>query len=215
MSSRSALQRSAVAAVVVAAVCTASPAALAAAPISASTTTQADKGYGSEGQGPVTPVGPSAFGARSAAVTAPTISRSSVIQRAATWVGEGLDYNQGAYHDGYRMDCSGYVSMAWKLSSSLTTNTFAGAGVTKSISKGDLKAGDALLNDAAGNSGHVALFHKWANDAHTSYWGYEFSSSGVHHREIPYPYFSGYGTFLPVRNTSVVDDAPPVKTAGT
>ncbi|CAL9451911.1 FG-GAP-like repeat-containing protein [Streptomyces sp. enrichment culture] len=159
----------------------------------------------SPGQGPVTPV-PGTKSTFSATAAGPTITRSEVIDRAKTWVGIGLDYSWTGSHNGYRTDCSGYVSMAWHLSSSLTTDTFAGAGVIESISKGELKAGDALLNDNSGANGHVVLFEKWANSSHTSYIGYEFSSSGVHHREIPYPYFSGYGTFLPVRNKSVIDD---------
>uniref|UniRef100_UPI003D752058 NlpC/P60 family protein n=1 Tax=Streptomyces sp. WAC 04229 TaxID=2203206 RepID=UPI003D752058 len=159
----------------------------------------------SPGQGPVTPVqGQKTSLAATAA--APTITRSEVIDRAKTWVGIGLDYSWTGSHGGYRTDCSGYVSMAWRLSSSLTTDTFAGAGVIESISKGELKPGDALLNDNSGANGHVVLFEKWANSSHTSYWGYEFTGSGVHHREIPYPYYSGYGTFLPVRNKSVIDD---------
>ncbi|MEV6264236.1 VCBS repeat-containing protein [Streptomyces sp. NPDC051784] len=159
----------------------------------------------SPGQGPVTPVtGRTPFGASS--TTAPAITRSEVIQRAKSWVGQGLDYSWTNYHDGYRMDCSGYVSMAWRLSSSLTTDTFAGAGVTTSISKADLKPGDALLNDASLANGHVVLFGKWVDSARTSYMGYEFTGSGVHYRQIPYPYYSGYGTFVPVRNKSVEDD---------
>ncbi|MFI5529615.1 FG-GAP repeat domain-containing protein [Kitasatospora sp. NPDC051853] len=143
-----------------------------------------------------------------AAVTAsemaPAITRSETVKRARGWVGQGLDYSWTNYHEGYRMDCSGYVSMAWKLSASLATNTFAANGVIANISKGDLKAGDALLKDGAGADGHVVLFEKWVDS--NSYMGFEFTPSGVHYREIPYPYFSGYGTFVPVRNKSVVDD---------
>ncbi|MCS0604937.1 VCBS repeat-containing protein [Streptomyces sp. LP11] len=166
------------------------------------------------GQGPVTPV-PGRRTAVGAAETAPSITRSEVIDRAQSWLGKGLKYNQGEYYAGYRTDCSGYVSMAWRLSSSLTTDTFASAGVTESISKGDLKAGDALLNDAVRDDGHVALFEKWTDSSHTSYIGYEFSSrQDVIHHEIPYPYFSGHGTFEPVRNKSVTDDAPVITDPG-
>ncbi|MEI2774726.1 MAG: hypothetical protein V9G19_01910 [Tetrasphaera sp.] len=39
-----------------------------------------------------------------------------------------------------------------------------------------------------------------ANSSHTPYWGYEESPSvGATHRIIPYPYWSGYGTFKPFR----------------
>ncbi|MFC7817659.1 NlpC/P60 family protein, partial [Streptomyces sp. NPDC057367] len=167
--------------------------------------------HGSPGQGPVTSArnSPSAFAAASSA--APAIKRSTVMARADSWVGKGLDYSWTGSHEGYRTDCSGYVSMAWNLDRSLTTPTFASAGVTETISKGELKAGDALLDDDAGASGHIVLFHKWANDAKTQYWGYEFTGSGVHHRQIPYPYFAGSGPYVPVRNKSIVDDAPAVE----
>ncbi|MER7584683.1 VCBS repeat-containing protein [Kitasatospora sp. NPDC097691] len=163
--------------------------------------------YGGAGQ----PVGvaqaPAADGSSAAAsVLAPAVSRSEAIRRAKTWVGIGLDYSWTGSHNGYRTDCSGYVSMAWKLDDSLTTDTFGPRGVTEHIDKGDLKAGDALLNDDSGAHGHVVLFEKWTDSSH--YMGYEFTGSGVHYREIPYPYFSGYGTFVPVRNKSIREDGP-------
>ncbi|MET9291042.1 FG-GAP-like repeat-containing protein [Streptomyces sp. NPDC003077] len=163
--------------------------------------------YGSSGQGAVTPVHPDRPSLTASAL-APKISRSETIRRAQGWVGKGIRYDWNGSYQGYRTDCSGYVSMAWNLDASLTTDTFGSRGVTERISKSELKPGDALLNSAALASGHVVLFEKWANSDKTAYVGYEFSTSGVHHREIPYPYFSGYGTFLPVRNKSVVDDAP-------
>ncbi|MFF0410094.1 FG-GAP repeat domain-containing protein [Kitasatospora sp. NPDC004745] len=96
--------------------------------------------------------------------------------------------------------------MAWKLDDSLTTDTFGPRGVTEQIGKGDLKAGDALLNDNSGANGHVVLFEKWTDSSH--YMGYEFTGSGVHYREIPYPYYPGYGTYVPVRNKSIREDGP-------
>ncbi|MFF3299104.1 FG-GAP-like repeat-containing protein [Streptomyces sp. NPDC002908] len=166
---------------------------------------------GSPGQGPYLAVPSEQQGlARSATAMAPEITRSTVISRAKSWVGLGLDYNQGGSYQNYRTDCSGYVSMAWKLSASLATNTFAANGVTETISKSELKAGDALLDDDSGNGGHVVLFEKWADSSKSSYMGLEFSGSGVHYREIPYPYFSGSNPedYVPVRNKSVIDDAP-------
>jgi hypothetical protein len=179
-----------------------------AAPAGSDPTATADSGYGSSGQGPVTPVSPGTKTPLTASSSlAPAITRSEVISRAKSWVGKGLVYDQGAYYNGYRMDCSGYVSMAWKLSSSLTTDTFASYGVTETISKSELRAGDALLDDDGGNSGHVVLFEKWTDSSQTSYMGLEFSSTGVHYREIPYPYFAGYGPYVPVRNKSIIDDS--------
>ncbi|WP_051836174.1 hypothetical protein [Streptomyces sp. NRRL WC-3742] len=172
-----------------------------------------DNDKGGAGQGGA---GPSAAPALLAA--GPQISRSEVINRAASWVGLGLEYTHtGQTYQGYRKDCSGYASMAWKLSTymgGLDTTSFVPNGVASWIGKEDLKPGDALLNDAAGSSGHIALFAGWADSSHSSYDAYEFTGSGVHHRTIPYPYFSGYGTFKPVRNNGIVDDSGDQPVAG-
>ncbi|MFJ2780765.1 MULTISPECIES: hypothetical protein [unclassified Kitasatospora] len=169
-----------------------------------------DKGGAGQGS-PSFGKGQGADGSSAALQTAgPAISRSTALARAAAWVPLGLNYSWTTYHDGYRQDCSGYVSMAWKLGTpGLDTTSFVPAGVASWIGKGDLKPGDALLNDAAGASGHIVLFDHWTDGGQNSYVGYEFTGTGVHHRVIPYPYFSGYGTYKPVRNNSIVDDAPP------
>ncbi|MFJ2779449.1 hypothetical protein [Kitasatospora sp. NPDC087315] len=162
--------------------------------------------YASPGQG-------EARALSTALAAGPRISRSEVLSRAKSWVSLGLDYSWSAYHDGYRQDCSGYASMAWKLGTpGLDTTSFIPSGVASRIGKEDLRPGDALLNDAAGKDGHIVLFDRWANAAHTSYLGYEFSGSGVHHRTIPYPYFPEYikgNGYAPVRNNSIVDDTTP------
>ncbi|MFG2734288.1 hypothetical protein ACGFX7_05655 [Streptomyces harbinensis] len=140
----------------------------------------------------------------------PQITRTEVINRAANWVGRGLQYSWTNTYQGYRTDCSGYVSMAWKLGTpGLDTTSFVPRGYASWISKDALKPGDALLNDAAGASGHIVLFAGWTDASKSAYRGYEFTGSGVHYRTIPYPYYSGYGTFRPVRNNSIVDDVTP------
>ncbi|MGW4648464.1 FG-GAP-like repeat-containing protein [Kitasatospora sp. NPDC004289] len=146
----------------------------------------------------------------SALAAAPQITRSEVLARAESWVGLGLSYSWTTTHQGYRQDCSGYVSMAWRLSTpGLDTTSFIPSGTASWIGKEQLQPGDALLNDAAGAYGHIALFERWADAAHTSYVAYEFTGSGVHHRTIPYPYFPGYGTYRPARNNSVLDTPTP------
>ncbi|MGW1012904.1 VCBS repeat-containing protein, partial [Streptomyces termitum] len=166
--------------------------------------------YPGAGQGKVTPV-PDEFrrdaGQRSLAAAA-GITRSEVIARAKSWVGKGLDYSWTNYYKGYRMDCSGYVSMAWGLSTSLATPGFV-PGTAEWITKAELKAGDALLDDDSGADGHIVLFEEWASSDKSSYWGYEFTPSGVHHRILPYPYYSGKGPFAPVRLKNIVDDPIP------
>lgn len=124
-----------------------------------------------------------------------SISASEILSRAASW--NGTPYSTGTYKDGpggdvaYRTDCSGYVSMAFHLSSSLTTVTLP--SVVHSISKADLQPGDilgVLGAGTGGNAGHVLIFDGWANSAHTEYNAWENSGDqGVHHGTIPYPYW--------------------------
>ncbi len=38
-----------------------------------------------------------------------------IIANAKTWVDAAVPYSATAYHDGYRTDSAGYVSMAWEL----------------------------------------------------------------------------------------------------
>jgi hypothetical protein len=120
------------------------------------------------------------------------------LARAESWVLAGVPYSMAATHDGYRTDCSGFVSMAWGLSESLSTVTLP--DVCRPITATVLRAGDVLLNTAPGSAGHVVLFDRWANPAHTAYVGYEQSPGVTKHHVIPYPYFSGHGHFAPYRH---------------
>ncbi|MEV4924332.1 FG-GAP repeat domain-containing protein [Streptomyces roseoverticillatus] len=148
------------------------------------------------------------FPVAGASKEAPRITRSETLKRADTWVGKGIRYSQTGSYKGHRTDCSGYVSMVWRLSTDMTTDTFGPRGVTQKIKKGDLKAGDALLMPKSDRAGHIVLFDKWVNADHTRYVGYELSPSGVQHHELPYPYWPRYAnSFYPVRNKSIVDDA--------
>ncbi|WP_194894315.1 C40 family peptidase [Catenulispora pinisilvae] len=124
-----------------------------------------------------------------------SISASEILSRAASW--NGTPYSTTTYKDGpgndiaYRTDCSGYVSMAFHLSSSLTTVSLP--SVVHSISKADLQPGDilgVLGPNTGGNAGHVLIFDGWADSAHDSYNAWENSGDqGVHHGTIPYPYW--------------------------
>lgn len=111
-----------------------------------------------------------------------SISRNAVIERAKYWLGKNLTYNQGGSYpdsDGksYRTDCSGYVSMAWHLTSSLNTTAIGDSSDTYEISRSQLKAGDVL------NSyyDHVILFDKWDDAAQTKFSYYSFGSTPVKH----------------------------------
>src|SRR5690349_1908662 len=90
------------------------------------------------------------------------ITRSEALQRAQTWVDERVPYSQTTYwtdqNGTYREDCSGYVSMAWHLTSSLVTQTLPSV----SYKLGDfsqLKPADIL--DYTDH--HTILFSAWTN----------------------------------------------------
>ncbi|MYR54822.1 hypothetical protein GTY54_00675, partial [Streptomyces sp. SID625] len=140
------------------------------------------------------------------------ISRSEVIARAQYWLGKSIPYNQGAsYPDqggrSYRTDCSGYVSMAWHLGTSATTQTLP--GYSHEISRSDLRAGD-ILNSFYD---HVLLFDKWDDAAHTTFSYYSFGSTPVKHvtgKSINAAEFDSHpnGDYKALRYDKIVDDAP-------
>ncbi|MYS35362.1 peptidoglycan hydrolase-like protein with peptidoglycan-binding domain [Streptomyces sp. KhCrAH-43] len=127
-----------------------------------------------------------------------TISPDTMINRARTWLtannGSQVPYSmQRVWKDGYRQDCSGFVSMALALGKpGLNTVGLAGSasGVTKHLSStGQLRKGDLLIDASTtdGDFRHVVIFEKWANASHSSYWAYEQRGShGTTHRTLSY-----------------------------
>jgi hypothetical protein len=141
-------------------------------------------------------------------VNAP-ITRREVLARARTWAAVPISYSMRRTYQGYRTDCSGYVSMAWHLGSSVVTSSFG--PLTHSITKSQLKAGDILnWNNTGPGVGHVVIFEKWADpsSSHRSYWAYEQTPAHTKHRVVPYPYFPGHGRFVPLRYNKIVGDTP-------
>lgn len=124
-----------------------------------------------------------------------TVSADEIISRGRTWTDQRLPYSMYSTHPdaqgrAYRSDCSGFVSMAWHLSSSLSTVTLP--GVATQISKASLRRGDAIGNlgaGTAGAAGHVLLFDGWTSSSQTYYYGLEEAGSrGAIRRQIQYPY---------------------------
>ena len=126
------------------------------------------------------------------------IQRSTVIDRAWTWVDRGIQYSQSGVADDaernhtYRRDCSGFVSMCWHIRPSglgcPSTRTLGDYSRTKA--KANLQRGDILLDP--GN--HVVLFQHWTNDAHTTFMLFELGNptSDMNHREAALSSYSGY-----------------------
>jgi len=125
---------------------------------------------------------------------------ATMISRAQVWVNDKVPYNQGATYQGYREDCSGYVSMAWELATpGRTTQTLP--GVSHQITKAELKEGDILLDTAE----HVVLFGGWTDAGQTEYMAYEETKpgEGTVKRATPYPYWYNQAAFKPYRYNSI------------
>ena len=128
------------------------------------------------------------------------IDTVAVFGRAQSWLtawsGGPVPYlfsgDPRTWYQGYRRDCSGYVSMALGLDGpGLDTSGLAAHSTI--ISKPALRPGDLLINTAPNLLGHVVLFESWTGESMTRYWGYEQSGDGgTHHRIIPFPYFGDY-----------------------
>ncbi|MFD6958382.1 peptidoglycan-binding protein [Streptomyces venezuelae] len=135
------------------------------------------------------------------------LTRSQIINRAQTWVNARVPYSMSTYYQGYRKDCSGYVSMAWGLGSNQWTGSLAAYGVR--ISKSQLKPGDMLLFHNPANPGagsHVVLFGGWANSSKTQYVAYEQTRPHTVKRTTPYAYWNNSGSYIPYRYKNVVED---------
>ena len=88
------------------------------------------------------------------------ITRPEVLRRGNSWIKERVMYSQRPpphcnRYGCYRRDCSGYVSMCWRLGRSYTTATIM--QVAHRIPRNQLRPGDALWR-RKDNSGHIVLF---------------------------------------------------------
>ncbi|WP_151775066.1 peptidoglycan-binding domain-containing protein [Streptomyces abyssomicinicus] len=144
-------------------------------------------------------------------MAAATITRDQMIARAKTWLtannGKPVPYSmERNWKDGYRQDCSGYVSMALGLGKPglNTVGLATTSSVTKRLSSvSQLKKGDLLIDYSTsdGDFRHVVIFEKWANTSHTAYWAYEQRGTyGTTHRQLKYGIGSdNYDPFRPVK----------------
>ncbi|MER7717353.1 peptidoglycan-binding protein [Streptomyces flaveolus] len=164
-------------------------------------------------QGPRAPLhGPTGRPAGPAAGTLlPAITRTDIIERAKTWVTAKVPYSMTAYwSDGYRQDCSGYVSMAWNL----PTNEWTGSlgAFADRITKEELQPGDILLFHNASDpqaGSHVVIFGGWTDDKHTSYTAYEQTLPHTRKMATPYAYWTNSAKYLPYRYKGVTGGTTP------
>ncbi|MCX5378203.1 peptidoglycan-binding protein [Streptomyces sp. NBC_00091] len=178
--------------------------------------------HGRPAPGPRPPSSPAGRPGAPPAVKA--VDRATIINRAKLWLDAKVPYSMSEYwSDGYRQDCSGYVSMAWNLGTNEWTgslDTFA----TK-ITKEELLPGDMLLfhNPADPNNGsHVVIFGGWVDETRTHYVAYEQTRPTTRKQATPYGYWKNSDKYLPYRYNGVtsgilpeepVPGAPPAGTA--
>ncbi len=156
-------------------------------------------------QGTAAPLhGPSGVAAKPGAAGAPgapgapaagklrSTTRADIIKRAKTWVSAEVPYSLEKYWgDGYRQDCSGFVSMAWNLGSNQWTGTLDRFAVQ--ISRDQLQPGDILLfhNPADPEKGsHVTIFGGWTDYTRAYYLAYEQARPHTRKQATPYAYWS-------------------------
>ncbi|GAA4822149.1 peptidoglycan-binding protein [Streptomyces ziwulingensis] len=154
--------------------------------------------------------GPGGGPAAPAGAPLSAITRTEIIDRAETWVAAKVPYSMSAYwSDGYRQDCSGYVSMAWNLPKNEWTGSLG--EYADPITKEELQPGDILLfhNEADPEGGsHVTIFGGWTDAAQTEYTAYEQTPPHTRKQATPYAYWSNSDQYLPYRYKGLTADAP-------
>ncbi|MFI7356886.1 peptidoglycan-binding protein [Streptomyces avidinii] len=144
------------------------------------------------------------------------IDRATIINRAKLWLDAKVPYSMSEYWaDGYRQDCSGYVSMVWNLG----TNEWTGSldKFATKITKDELLPGDMLLfhNPADPNNGsHVVIFGGWVDETRTHYVAYEQTRPSTRKLATPYGYWSNATKYVPYRFNGVPGGILP-ETPGT
>ncbi|MFF9848131.1 peptidoglycan-binding protein [Streptomyces litmocidini] len=133
-------------------------------------------------------------------------TRAEIINRAKEWVAAQVPYSMEKYwSDGYRQDCSGYISMAWNLRSNEWTGSLD--RFAERIDRTELQPGDILLfhNPANPTRGsHVTIFGGWTDYTHTSYIAYEQTKPRTRKQATPMAYWENSDRYVPYRYKGVV-----------
>ncbi|MDN3293739.1 peptidoglycan-binding protein [Streptomyces ficellus] len=145
--------------------------------------------------------------------TAPVLrksTRAEIINRARRWVAEKVPYSMERYWtDGYRQDCSGFVSMAWNLTGNEWTGTLGRFGTR--IDRSELQPGDILLfhNPADPNRGsHVTIFGGWTDYTRTTYIAYEQARPHARRQVTPMAYWNNSSRYVAYRYKGLTSGDP-------
>ncbi|MFD3919921.1 peptidoglycan-binding protein [Streptomyces sp. NPDC058595] len=132
-------------------------------------------------------------------------SRADIINRAKRWVSAKVPYSMTKYwSDGYRQDCSGYVSMAWNLDGNEWTGSLSRFGTR--IDRSDLQPGDILLfhNPSDPTKGsHVTIFGGWTDYTHDHYFAYEQTRPNTRALSTPMAYWNNSASYVAYRYNGV------------
>jgi len=160
-----------------------------------------DSRYTQEAANPTPLDTTAADGART---TNEAVTRPEIMARAKHWVDVGVPYDNNSSFEGYRKDCSGFVSMAWKLARSETTRSLD--SVAHNIGKDELLPGDALLwvNPNPADMGHVRIFGGWLDAAKSKFWVYEETPPKTIYHEYTWSRSAADG-YRPIRYDNVVE----------
>lgn len=127
------------------------------------------------------------------ATPALAIHRSVTLSRARAWYWDEVPYSQSKYHEGYRTDCSGFVSMAWGLENSegdpLSLSTGTLYQVSSKIKLSNIMPGDAMCWPYH----HTFIFVAWTDMTKTSFVTLEEAGTK-------------WGTVTRVRNVATLSD---------
>ncbi|MFD3483382.1 peptidoglycan-binding protein [Streptomyces sp. NPDC058665] len=132
-------------------------------------------------------------------------SRADIINRAKRWVNAKVPYSMTKYwSDGYRQDCSGYVSMAWNLEGNEWTGSLSRFGTR--IAREELQPGDMLLfhNSSDPTKGsHVTIFGGWTDYTHSYYLAYEQTKPATRAQATPMAYWNNSASYVAYRYKGV------------
>ncbi|WP_149184736.1 peptidoglycan-binding protein [Streptomyces sp. TRM49041] len=139
----------------------------------------------------------------------PKSTRADIISRAQRWVAEKVPYSMEKYWtDGYRQDCSGYVSMAWNLPANEWTGSLHRFG--EKIAWAELEPGDILLFHNADDpvkGSHVTIFGGWTDHRRTHYIAYEQTKPHARRQATPLAYWKNSDRYVAYRYLGVAPDS--------
>lgn len=126
---------------------------------------------------------------------------SAILRRARVWVDNKVPYgsfddnHDNDYYNGYRADCSGFVSYAWALTTpGLNTGGLLNSNAALQIQISELSPGDILNNGRSDRNGHVVLFVRWKDEKDHVFIAYDESSYPGYASEKTY-------TLIPILNS--------------